>query len=150
MVKLSELAVNVADASEGRWFTYRDDFEVCIRYASGVKYDQARQRLVKTSKLQKAGRIKDGAKMTRAIRRELIPVFAQWVVVDWRGIEDEQDQPIAYDPKMMADLLAKPEWEAFYQWLYLTAFEPANFGEEPDDEDDLDDDEETEETIAGN
>ena len=147
MVKLSELKVNVADASEGRWFTYRDDFEVCIRYASGVQYEQARQRLVKTSKLQRVARIKDSAKMTRALRKELIPVFARWVVVDWRGIEDEQDQPIPYDPETMAELLAKPEWEAFYQWLYLTAYEPANFGEEPD-EDDLDDDDG--ETLEGN
>lgn len=112
-MKLSKMRVNSAAMEVGRWVPLGKTFpgvEVKVRGVKSKGYKRELHRYV--SDLPLAERLKIGDDMDAAERVD-IQMTAGYLLVDWRGIEDENDQPVPFSKEKATELLSDPDMIEF-------------------------------------
>lgn len=134
-MKLSSLKVDPAAIEGGEWIgniPEMGDLEVCVRGLNNAKYRRLQSKLIDAVPRQKrpGGRV-DPDEQDRITATCLNAT----VLLDWRGLEGEDGQPLPYSQDLAAELLSKPEFRRFREGVIWAA---AQVGEEraASDEDD--------------
>ncbi len=94
MAKLSKFAFNTDMANEGTWVDFGDGLKLKIARAGNKAYEKAMESHPKLkAAIASKGRIKLGDDVWLEAIREC---QAKHILVDWEGLEDDNDKPITY------------------------------------------------------
>ncbi len=118
MVKLSKIQLNPELVASGVWFDYyapglEDEDPICckIAHVGNPGYKQ------KLSKLMQA----KGRGFRSRKTEDLAPIqkiaAAEFLLLDWKNVEDDNGKPIKYTPEEGLKVLNKPEYDDF--WLFV-------------------------------
>jgi len=127
-MKFSELASDGARLTDGVWREFSPGFDVKLKPVGNRDYDLELQRVArKARKGARLGRVDD-----EALALMTMKATARCVLVGWKGLTDDDDQPIEYSAKTALDLFDKNH--RFYKTIVEMATDLQD-----DDDDDLQD-----------
>lgn len=117
MAKLSKIQLDPKAQVEGVWINYVLDIDVKIANMGNVEYDSAIRRLSKPfTRGFRADRIPDDVMQDITMK-----AVAEYIVKDWKNIEDDKGKPIKYSPKKALELFKDPANRDFYKFIIASA-----------------------------
>lgn len=126
-MKLSSLKVDAAAIEDGEWIgniPEMGDLEVRVRGLNNAKYRRLQTTLIDAvPRAKRQGGRLDPDEQDRITASCLTAT----VLLDWRGLEGEDGQPVPYSKDLATDLLSKPEFRRFREAVIWAA---AQVGEE--------------------
>lgn len=123
MVKLSELRSDLKAERDGVWSTYVPGFDLLIASTATREFEDAlRKAMEPWAEAARAG------KLTDEIRDATVrDVYAEHVVRDWRGYDDDAGQPVPYSKAAAAELLKDPAMHRLWSWVQTVAGSEARY-----------------------
>jgi hypothetical protein len=118
-MKLRSLKLDSDKTVEGVWVDYRDDVRLLIARLPNAKYDKIMRRLGKPhmAKLRRA-RFKPESLVDDPILDKLQKrAVAEAVLLDWEGVEDDDDAPLPYTPERGAEILFDPNFDVLWRFI---------------------------------
>lgn len=120
-MKLSALKVDAGAIEDGQWvgnIPEMGDLEVRVRGLNNAKYRRLQARLIDAvPRAKRQGGRLDPEEQDRITATCL----RQTVLLDWRGLEGEDGQPVPYSEELASDLLTKPEFRRFREGVIWAA-----------------------------
>jgi hypothetical protein len=91
----------------GKWFNDvlgdKSGVDLCIRRMSSEAVTKVQQELAQANRY----RMKEGKFPEEVANEILIETLARGVIVDWRGVTDDDNNPVDYSPEVAIDYLTK-------------------------------------------
>ncbi|APX83978.1 hypothetical protein BV511_04135 [Methylorubrum extorquens] len=120
-MKLSSLKVDAAAIEDGEWIgniPEMGDLEVRVRGLNNAKYRRLQTTLIDAvPRAKRQGGRLDPDEQDRITASCLNAT----VLLDWRGLEGEDGQPVPYSKDLATDLLTKPEFRRFREAVIWAA-----------------------------
>lgn len=108
-MKLSKFKIDHNVAEEGQWVDIGDGVELKIARMGNRKYNETIRRLSKPHKYQI-----DNDTLPQEISEEIMnKAVAECILLDWKGLEDDDGQPINYSRQKAFELLSDPDLAPF-------------------------------------
>lgn len=111
-MKLSTLRTDVTKIETGQWvgdIPDMDGLELHVRGLGNADYKRLFEK--KVDALPRGRKIRG---LSTADRERIVgECLHEAILLDWRGLTGEADEPIAFDGALAADLLSKPEYAKF-------------------------------------
>ena len=130
MTKLSILKTDTDLREQGYEFCYALDFYItvsCMPNPQVTEYVRKR-----TNILRRGARSRelDGEQLMQVTREAM----AKHVVLDWRGLEDDEGQPIDYSWQKALEIFGDPDCQDIYSVISEVAANQANFRKDEEEE----------------
>lgn len=126
MAKLSSLKNNVAAEVAGVWVPYAAGIEVKIARLGNPKYEAYLRKLSAPHTRQ----LRDG-ELDNTVAEELTKrAMARHILLDWRGMEDDDGNEMVYSEQLAFEVLSNPEYRDFYRDIMEMANKRATFKEQ--------------------
>lgn len=111
-MKLSQLSQNAAAAETGRWVNHIPELGGLVLKVRGLdNADYRRLSAQLAAEIPRADRILGVAtEVTDAMQTRLI---VETILIDWRGLEEDDGAPVPYSRDMATKLLTDPNYRAF-------------------------------------
>ncbi|KQQ13281.1 hypothetical protein ASF53_13990 [Methylobacterium sp. Leaf123] len=120
-MKLSSLKVDAVAIEDGEWIgniPEMGDLEVRVRGLNNAKYRRLQTTLIDAvPRAKRQGGRLDPDEQDRITASCLNAT----VLLDWRGLEGEDGQPVAYSKDLATELLTKPEFRRFREAVIWAA-----------------------------
>jgi hypothetical protein len=118
-MRLSELAADLDMEEAGVWVPYRDEVEFKIAAASSKRAMSAyRKHLRPVERRIAAGNIKEDEAAVYVAR-----FIARGLLLDWRGVDDDDGNPLAYTPALGEQVLTQPDMKYVRRFIQESAAE---------------------------
>lgn len=123
-MKMSQIAVDVEKEEQGDWVALPDlpGVSVKVRSINTLDYRQRMSDLNAQTLRRKAGRARgaDGLSIEE-FERNVSQCTLEKLLLDWKGLEDESGEPVAYVPETARELLFEPKYRVFRNAVVLAA-----------------------------
>lgn len=123
MAKLSEIKTDLDKQLDGVWFPYERGIEVKIACARNPEFKRAMRKIEKQGRRRK----KSLEEMIEDDRELIVPLIARHIMKDWRNIDDEGGEPIAFSEEKAVEFLSDPALEDFYIFVMASASDVERF-----------------------
>lgn len=134
-MKLSSLKVDAAAIEDGEWIgniPEMGDLEVRVRGLNNAKYRRLQTKLIDAVPRAK----RQGGRMDPDEQDRITAIcLRETVLLDWRGLEGEAGEPVAYSKDLAGDLLSKPEFRRFREGVIWAASQVGEERAATDEED---------------
>ena len=110
-MKLSEMQNNPEVETEGVWQNYGGGLRVKIARMSNPKYEEYLREQTKPH----MRRLRSGNLENDVIEEITQKAMARYILLNWEGLKDENDQEIPYSEKKAFELLSDPKYKDFYR-----------------------------------
>lgn len=110
-MKLSELAIDVEVAVEGRWETFVLGVEFKVARANNANYIEEQAVFIAAIKRGETESSDSGTDMVHTIASKTL-------LLDWRGLEDEEGNAIPYSVEMALVFLTDPQYADIASFVY--------------------------------
>lgn len=121
-MKLQAIMMDPSAAKDGAWCNYMADMEFRILRSNGPKMMECMHRLMEP---HYANGVKNFEDLDEAEKERIeVRSLAEAVLVDWRGVEDDDGTPIPYSVEKAEEILRMPEAVALREWI---GFQSLNF-----------------------
>jgi hypothetical protein len=121
--KLSQLAVDTTKSEDGVWIEFGAGFELLIARANNAAFKAELARLVKPYQREIAREGMSSRHATDAHTK----AQAKCVVLNWRGLEDEDGEPIPYSPEKAFEILSDPRYPELKEFVDIESNNLDNF-----------------------
>lgn len=123
-MNINKLRVDADKANTGVWVTWVEDIEVLIARMGNTAFKD------KVRKLSTAyGNHLEDPEVQQKLAIKAAPGT---IVLDWRGITDDDDNPVEYSDDQCFEYLNDPELARFVDWVMVQANSTDNFAPDPD------------------
>jgi hypothetical protein len=116
-MKLSSLKVNSTRAQQGAWVDQipgMGDLRLHVRGFTNTDYAAfMAKEVASVPRDQREGGRRDGALLPKYRDAILVRGMLEHILVDWDGLTDEDEQPVAYSKEQAMTLLADPDFRPF-------------------------------------
>lgn len=102
-MKLSKYQRNKDLESNGKWFDIEDGFKVKMRCCSSVEYQRELRKAKDKFDTNDITELDTDAQLK--LNNALKKAFADGLIVDWQGLEDDNNVPVPYSKKVARDLV---------------------------------------------
>lgn len=112
-MKLSDIAINAAAIETGRWVSVDHilpGVKFKVRGLANADYRRLRAKLI--AGIPRAERVKGVDPMD--LDKINIKLLSETILIDWSGIEGDDDAPLAFSKEKAADLLADPNYAVLH------------------------------------
>jgi hypothetical protein len=111
-MKLSEMRVNSAAIEGGRWVALVafPGVEVKVRGMKGKGYRRELQRLVSELPMQDKLKLSEDPDISDRLD---IQMMSSYLLLDWRGIEDDNGEPVPFSAEKAKETLSNPDMVEF-------------------------------------
>lgn len=115
-MKLSDLKTDLDKARNGVWETYIDDFKVKVARSTTPGYISYIQKYARgQGRAFLEGR--NDPKTLKAIKPIIREAAARHLLLDWKGMEDDDGNEIPYSVEMAVKLLLDPAYDDLYRLI---------------------------------
>ena len=125
-MKLSKIENNLEKENEGVWLTYDGDIEVKIARFGNDRYQKIAEALYKPVKKQ----LQRGSLGSKRATELASKAVAKGIIVDWRGIEDDDGNLIPFSEEKAIEFMLNPKLKDFKDWIANESQSIANFENE--------------------
>lgn len=123
MAKLSAIRADLDKERNGVWVPYQMGIELKIARLGNPQYQEALRTATEARKVLLA--VKDLSEEQRQdVQREVV---AKTILLDWRGVEDEDGKPLAYSPQTAMSWFKDPELWRVYNFVLMESLEEEHF-----------------------
>ena len=126
-MKLTSLQVDPVKAKEGVWFEYDDDVQFLVARMGNSQFQTFLQKHRKLAQVSRAN-----SELMQEVTRK---AAAHTILLDWKGIEDDEGNPLAYTPELGFEIFCKEEYSVIYQFIMQCSGEVESFRNEEETED---------------
>jgi len=117
--RLKEIKTDLKKEVEGIWDTYPGtDFRCRIARSGNQNFEQHSKRLRKNAKIKRAAA---GELTDKESKLAIAPAVAEFVLLDWEGLEDDDGNQIPYSVTKAVELLSDRAMDDFYNWVLKTS-----------------------------
>ena len=114
MANIKTIKSDTQKEHEGVWETYPGtDLQLLIARLRTPAFERATRQLIKPT----ARRGTSATATERESMDKLAPAVAQYVLLGWKNLDDENGQPIAYSYEKALELLRTPELHDLYSFV---------------------------------
>ncbi|MBB76531.1 MAG: hypothetical protein CMJ75_18660 [Planctomycetaceae bacterium] len=115
MAKLGDFATDLNKERDGIWFRYHgSDFECRIARIGNPNFEGAKRRALRDEKVRRAV---EGGLTVKESKHALAPLVAEYILVDWRGLEDDDGNPLPYSIEKATEMLRDDRYRDVYDWV---------------------------------
>lgn len=124
MAKIGTMMSDSKKESDGVWLRYRDtDVKMRIARIGNPRFEAEQRRLKREAREQH-----DGGELSERQARDIIaPAVAEFIVLDWENLENEDGSKIPYSREKCVELLRNPELHDLYDWIVASASNRDNY-----------------------
>jgi len=129
-MKLNIPKTDVVLTKDGKWFPYINGFEVKVARLNSRGYIKALQKAMKENAEQIS---EDNDKSAELQRKLMAEIYADHVLVDWRGLVDEDESHgdtivlIPYSRQLVIELLSDAGYDHLYKFVTAKANVESNY-----------------------
>lgn len=123
MAKISAVRADLDKEIKGVWVPYQMGIELKIARLGNPQY-QAALRLLTESRKVLLGTKDLSDDQRQDLQREVV---AQMILLDWRGVEDDEGNPLAYTPAVALSWFKDPELWRLYNFVLMESLEEEHF-----------------------
>jgi hypothetical protein len=118
-MRLSEMAADLDMEEAGVWVPYKDEVEFLIAAASSKRAVKAYRKFMRPAERRIAtGNIKE-----EAATLIVAQFIAHGLLLDWRGVDDDDGNPLAYTSALGLEVLQQPEMKYIRRFIQDAAAE---------------------------
>ena len=115
MAKITDLMTDLKKERDGIWVTHPPSGLKCLIARQGnTKVAEARNRIMRDPNWRKT---KSGQARDQEIISTLADIVAEFVLLDWEDLGDENNEPTPYSREKATKLLANPACHDFLKWV---------------------------------
>jgi len=112
---------DIAAQTGGVWARF-DEIDFRIARLGNPRAVQLREAFAAENAAQR-----EAGKPTRDPKEQWLDMLSQSILVDWRGLDGDNGEPLPYTPDEARKLLADPVYSDFKAWVELQSAERENF-----------------------
>lgn len=126
MAKINALRADLDKETNGMWVPYQMGIELKIARLGNAKYQEALRKAVEDRKVLL------GVKELTDEQRQAVQkdVAAETILLDWRGVEDDDGDPLPYSAATAKAWFHDPELWRLYSFVLMQSLEEENFRKE--------------------
>jgi len=113
MARLSSIRTNMEMAEKGVWVPYEAGIEIKVTSIDNSKYRACVEALLKPH----LRRIRAGLIELEEKSKLIRPAVAKYILVDWKGIEDDEGNNIEYSVAKAEEILGDGAFSNFYDFV---------------------------------
>lgn len=133
-MKLSELKVDTGKMRNGVWERITDDFEVCVAHSNVPAYLAFLQKNARGhGRAFMKGRLDE--KTMQAIKPVIKEATARHLLLDWRGLQEENGDEIPFSVEKAVEILTDPECEPLFNMIVEISQDESLFRAQQDEDD---------------
>lgn len=124
-MKIGRIKQDLALEREGVWARYPGtDFECRLARVGNPEFQSRRQEILEGARIAEAVR---GELSERETRDAIAPIVARHIVLDWRGLEDDDGSEIQHSVARCEEMLRDPHLNDWYTWVLRVAGDAQQF-----------------------
>ena len=123
MARIDAIRADLDKESKGVWVPYELGIELKVARLGNPAYQAVLTSLVNARKAL-LGCLELSADQRADVQKQAV---ARTVLMDWRGIEDEQGNPVLYSPEKALEWFRDPELWRLYTFILMVALEEERF-----------------------
>jgi hypothetical protein len=117
----------------GVWVTHPLGFEFKVARMGNSEYRKSMAAML-TPELVAERRVKGAAAVAKAAAKATPKLIAKHVLLDWRNVEDDEGNAIAYAPEEGERVLSDPAYHDLREWIEDVASDAQRFAEAVEEE----------------
>ena len=121
-------AVDLEAANDGIWFDIGDGVELKIARSNNKNFKKLAWEKVQKEKIKRVS--KNGVFTAEEEDEVLADLVAETVLLDWKGIADDNGEPFEYSKERAKEMLLDPEMVEFAELIDRLASSEENFRKE--------------------